>query len=277
MLAFFKNIILIDFFSINNMHHFTLPKSCFVLIGLLLVTSCASKKDMLYFQDADVFDETNFVNPVGIIQHNDILSITVEALVQETTIPYNKQQSSNGIVPNSIETLKIQGYLVDREGQINFPVLGKLSIAGTTLGEAETILEKTLSDGGHLVGPKVTIRILNAKVTVLGEVKQPGTFGFTEQYITLPQALGYAGDLTINGKRDDILLIRQMNGIRHIYHLDLTRTNWLNDSTYSIRQNDVIVVNPNNAKLKSAGFVGNSSTVLTIASLILSSVVLLTR
>src|SRR5690606_12736563 len=165
---------------------------------------------------------------------NDILSITVEALVPETAIPYNKQQSQNGMAINNIETLKIQGYLVNAEGKVNFPVLGEISMAGTTLGEAENNLEKILYDGGHLVMPKVTIRILNAKVTVLGEVKQPGTFSFTEQFITLPQALGYAGDLTINGKRDDILLIRQMNGVQHVYHLDLTKADWLNDTTYNI-------------------------------------------
>ncbi len=230
----------------------------------------------MYFQDASVYDETTFANPEVIIQPNDILSITVEALVPATAIPYNKQQNTSGFA-NSIELLKLQGYLVNAEGRINFPVLGKLSLAGQTLGEAEHALENRLSAGGHLVAPKVTVRILNAKVTVLGEVNQPGTFGFTEQFITLPQALGYAGDLTINGKRDDILLIRRVNGIRHMYSLDLTSANWLNDPKYSIRQNDVIVVNANAAKVKSAGFIGNSGTVLTIASLILSSLVLLTR
>lgn len=259
------------------MHHFTFTRPYLVLIVLQLISSCTSKKDILYFQNAEAYDKTVYENSVGVIQSNDILSITVEALVPETAIPYNKQQSQNGMAINNIETLKIQGYLVDAEGKINFPVLGTISMAGTTLGEAENNLEKMLNDGGHLVMPKVTIRILNAKVTVLGEVKQPGTFSFTEQFITLPQALGYAGDLTINGKRDDILLIRQMNGVRNVYHLDLTKADWLNNTTYSIRQNDIIVVNPNSAKLKSAGFVGNSGTVLTIASLILSSVVLLTR
>lgn len=250
----------------------------FLTVSLLVVlASCASKKDIMYFQDADVYDETTFVNPEVIIQPNDILSITVEALVPAMAIPYNKQQNTNGVVGSTIELLKLQGYLVDVEGGINFPVLGTLSIAGKALADAENTLENLLNEGGHLVSPKVTVRILNAKVTVLGEVNQPGTFGFTEQFITLPQALGYAGDLTINGKRNDILLIRQVNGTRHMYSLDLTSANWLNDPKYSIRQNDVIVVNANNAKVKSAGFIGNSGTVLTIASLILSSLVLLTR
>jgi polysaccharide export outer membrane protein len=211
------------------------------------------------------------------IQTNDILSIRVSALVPETAIPYNVQtSSSNGSIPN-IEILKLEGYLVSSQGTITFPVLGTISVLKLSISELEQQLIKLLGEGGHLIKPSVTIRILNAKATVLGEVNKPGTFTFTEQYITIPQALGYAGDLTINGKRNDILLIRETEGVRTITHLDLTTANWMNDPKYIVKQNDVLVINPNNPKIKTAGYIGNTSVVLTIASLLLSSIVLLTR
>jgi polysaccharide export outer membrane protein len=250
---------------------------CSTLFFVLLLSSCASKKDILYFQDAANYSSVPLARTSATIQPNDILSITVSALVPETALPYNIQSGSGGATTPNIETMKIQGYLVSPEGTIVFPILGDIVVKGKTIAAVEQDLKNILESGGHLVNPTVSIRILNAKVTVLGEVKTPGTFTFTEHYISLPQALGYAGDLTINGKRNDILLIRESEGVRTITHLDLTTANWLNNPDYAIKQNDVLVVNPNNPKIKTAGYIGNTSVVLTIASLILSSIVLLTR
>lgn len=253
-------------------------KSIFTaLFFVVLLQSCASKKDILYFQDAINYASVPVARVNAMIQPNDILSITVSALVPETALPYNIQVIGNGGATPNIETMKLQGYLVSSEGDIVFPILGDIRVEGKTTAQVEQDLKMTLESGGHLVNPKVSIRILNAKVTVLGEVNRPGTFTFTEQYITLPQALGYAGDLTINGKRNDILLIRESEGIRTITHLDLTTANWMNNPNYAIRQNDVVVVNPNNPKVKTAGYIANTGNVLTIASLLLSSIILLTR
>lgn len=253
-------------------------KSIFTaLLIVVLLQSCASKKDILYFQDAANYASVPLSRVTAVIQSNDILSITVSALVPETALPYNIQALGNGATSPNIETMKLQGYLVSSKGDIVFPILGNIMVQGKTTAQVEQDLKLTLESGGHLMNPKVSIRILNAKVTVLGEVNHPGTFAFTEQYITLPQALGYAGDLTINGKRNDILLIREADGLRTIMHLDLTTANWMNNPNYAIRQNDVLVVNPNNPKVKTAGYIGNTSTVLTIASLLLSSIILLTR
>lgn len=243
----------------------------------ILLQSCASKKDILYFQDAANYSSVPLAQVSTLIQANDILSITVSAPVPETALPYNFQSGGGSAVPPNIETMKLQGYLVSEEGTIVFPILGNIAVQGKTTSQVALDLKKILENGGHLVNPTVNIRILNAKVTVLGEVNHPGTFTFTEQFITLPQALGYAGDLTINGKRNDILLIRESAGARTITHIDLTTASWMNDPKYAIKQNDVLVVNPNNPKIKTAGYIGNTSVVLTIASLILSSIVLLTR
>ena len=123
----------------------------------------------------------------------------------------------------------------------------------------------------------MSVRLLNAKVTILGEVNRPGTYNFTEQFISIPQALGYAGDLTIQGKRTDIILVREQEGTRTSSRIDLTTTNWMNNPEYRVMPNDVIVVNPNITKVKSSGFVGNASVVMSIVTTLLSITVLLTR
>jgi polysaccharide export outer membrane protein len=253
-------------------------KSIFMAIFLaVLLQSCASKKDILYFQDAANYPSIPLEYGGTMIQPNDILSIRVSTLVPETAIPYNVQTSSTTAAVSNIEILKLEGYLVSPQGAITFPVLGTISVLKLSISELEQHLKTLLEQGGHLVNPSVSIRLLNAKVTVLGEVNKPGTFTFTEQYITVPQALGYAGDLTISGKRNDILLIRETEGVRTISHLDLTTANWMNDSKYVVKQNDVLVINPNNPKIKTAGYIGNTGTLLTVFSLVLSSLILLTR
>lgn len=244
---------------------------------VILLQSCASKKDILYFQDAANYSSVPVAHSETMVEPNDILSVTVSASVPETAIPYNIQNLGNSVTSQNLETMKLQGYLVSQEGTIVFPILGKIPVKGKTISAIEQDIKMILENGGHLVNPTVSVRLLNAKVTVLGEVNRPGTYTFSEQFISLPQALGYAGDLTINGKRNDILLIRELEGVRTITHIDLTTANWMNDPKYAIKQNDVLVINPNNPKIKTAGYIGNTSAILTIASLVLSSIVLLTR
>ena len=247
-----------------------------IILSLFLLMSCASKREVLYFQDASDFNKQLIDYDEFKIQPNDILNITVSALIPETAVPYNTTLPANNVNMNR-DLLQLQGYLVSKEGTIAFPILGRIQVAGKSPEMVEHQLEVLLESGGHLNQPRVKVRLLNAKVTVLGEVKAPRTYSFSEQNITLPQALGYAGDLTINGERTDILLIREENGERKVMHVDLTTTDWINKTEYYIKPNDVIIVNPNSAKIKSAGFIGNAGTVLTIASLILTSIVLITR
>lgn len=247
-----------------------------LMLSFCLLQSCASKKDILYFQDiaAAHMGEIDYKNPK--IQINDILSVKVSALMPETAAPYNIGKIDMGSVPN-VETLKLQGYLVADDGTIKFPILGDITATEKTTSELEIEIQSILKDEGHIKDPVVRIRILNSKITIIGEVNKPGTYNFTEQNITLPQALGYAGDLTINGERKDILIIREEDNVRNVGHIDLTRSDWFESPYYYVKQNDVIVVNPNGPKVKSAGFIGNAGNVLTIVSLLLSTVVLLTR
>ena len=171
--------------------------------------------------------------------------------------------------------MKLDGYLVTANKTINFPVLGELSVANKSTGDLEVDIKNRLETGGYLLNPSVTVRLLNAKVTILGEVKKPGTYTFTENNMSLLQALGLAGDLTINGDRKDVILIRESDGQRNTTHLNLTQTAWLNGPYQNIQPNDVLVVNPNGAKVKSAAFFGNASRFLAIASLLISTAVLI--
>jgi polysaccharide biosynthesis/export protein len=241
----------------------------------ILLQSCTLKKDVLYFQDARNTADKEITYLQSKIQVNDILSITVKSLLPDVARPYNVDFGPQGL--NNVESVKLQGYLVSTEGTIMFPVLGELKVSDKTTLQLESFLTSLLEKGGHLKEATVNVRILNAKVTVLGEVARPGTYNFTEQNITLLQALGYAGDLTINGQRKEVMVIREENNTKKIVHIDMTQTDWFTGPYYYVKQNDVIVVNPNNPKIKSAGFIGNIGTVLTLASLILTSVVLFTR
>jgi len=155
--------------------------------------------------------------------------------------------------------------------------LGELSVKDKTTQDLENDIKKLLVDGGYLISPNVTVRLLNAKFTILGEVLRPGTFSFTENNISLLQALGLAGDLTINGSREDVVVLRYVDGVQTTARINLTSANFLSGSYQMIKPNDVIIVNPNSARVSSAGYVGNLSAILSIASVILTSILLFTR
>jgi polysaccharide export outer membrane protein len=192
-------------------------------------------------------------------QINDILYIKVDALVPESATPFNLNLQTPTL---NAETIKIQGYLVSQEGTITFPILGELKVAGKSTIELQQMLSKMLNDKGYIKDANVNVRVINGKVTVLGEVNHPGTYSFDEQNISLNQAIGYAGDLTINGQRKDVLLIRESNGTRTYIKLDLTSSNWFDSPYYYVKQNDVIIVNPNGAKVMTSGYLTNLGSVL---------------
>ncbi len=245
------------------------------VIAIFLLQSCASNKDIVYFQDNYAFEALEHHD--ALIMVNDILKIEVSAVIPEIAIPYNIFSASGAVGATSVDALKLQGYLVTANGDITFPVLGVINVRGMTTRDVEAHIVELLGTGGHIKDAVVRARIVNAKITILGEVNLPGTYNFTEQNITLPQALGYAGDLTINGRRHDVMVIRQQDGEREIGHIDMTKTDWFNSKYYYVQQNDVIVVHPNNPKVKSAGFVGSTVTILSIVSILLSTAILITR
>ena len=251
-----------------------------LLLASILLSACATKRDINYFQGANTSKSLKILSTSKVIQYesttiqpNDILSVRIDASVMESAEPYNLSYGVNN--SNNIEMRKLTGYLVTIDGTIKLPILGIIKVANKTISELELSLVKLLEEGGHLLQPFVNIRLLNGKVTILGEVSNPGTYTFLEPILTIPQALGYAGDLTIDGKRNDILLIRETAGNRIMKHIDLTATDWMNDSTYYVKPNDVIVVRPNFAKVKSSGIIGNLTSLLSVVSIIITATFLI--
>lgn len=250
----------------NSINRF--QKIFLFFFAVLFFASCANKKNILYYQDLKDNTKSTVNYLPSIIQVNDILFIKVSTLIPEASEPFNIQVNSSNSF--NIQTFKIQSYLVDKNGDIIFPILGSIRVSGKTTIQVQDEIIKRLKDDGYLKDPTVNCRIINSKVTVLGEVKSPGTFSFEEQNITLNQALGYAGDLTIYGNRKDVLLIRDINGQRTYVHLDLTKSDWFESDYYFVKQNDVIIVNPNGPKVMSSGYLNSLGTTLGLASLALT-------
>ena len=250
-------------------------KSMFIIVSFLMISSCTLKKNITYLNGVDNYNNTDISKQKipYTIQMDDILRIEIRSMIPEAAIVYNRISQNINTTAN-INLLQLEGYLVSSDYTINFPVLGTLDVKGTIL-ELEQKIEKLLLDGRHLVSPTVSVRLLNGKFTVLGEVSKPGTFTFLEKNLTLFQALGYAGDLTIDGKRKNITLIREINGIRSVKKLDITSKDILDNSAYYIRNNDVIIVNPNYNRIKSAGFIGNPQSIASISSILLSVTLLI--
>jgi polysaccharide export outer membrane protein len=252
-----------------------IKKLFFLLIATIFIQSCASKKDILYYQDIKSNTQDNITYLANKLQVNDILYIKVTALIPESAEPFNMQL--NALTNINIETYKIQGYLVSQKGTITFPILGDLNVAGKTTEEVQDMISKMLKENGYIKDPTVSVRIINSKVTVIGEVKVPGTYSFDEQNISLNQAIGFAGDLTINGVRKDVLLIREINGTRTYIHLDLTSSKWFESPYYYVKQNDIIIVNPNGPKVLQSGYLTNIGSVLGILSFGITVVLLLKK
>jgi polysaccharide export outer membrane protein len=252
-----------------------IKKLFFLLIASLFIQSCASKKDILYYQNIQSNSQDNISYLINKVQVNDILYIKVAALIAESAEPFNIQLSALGSI--NIETYKIQGYLVSQKGMITFPILGDIKVADKSTEEIQDLISKMLQDNGYIKDPTVSVRIINSKVTVLGEVKIPGTYSFDEQNISLNQAIGFAGDLTINGVRKDVLLIREINGTRTYVRLDLTSSDWFTGPYYYVKQNDVIIVNPNGPKVLTAGYLGNIGTIVGLLSFFVTVLLLLKK
>jgi polysaccharide export outer membrane protein len=174
-------------------------------------------------------------------------------------------QGGMGMQPGVIN---LQGYIVNSFGDIEMPIIGRVQVNNLTREQAEKKIRQRLDN--YLKDPYVSVRIVNYKFTVQGEVRQPGTFEVFDPNLTLLQALGMAGDLTIRGKRENILIIRTNGNERIVRRVDLTKTDWMNSPFYFVKQNDVIYVEPNNPQVKTAGFITNVGTLISAVSFLTS-------
>lgn len=223
-----------------------------LLALLLFVSSCRTNRPIPYFGGAiDTIPPTNFVLPEQVIQRGDVLSIVFYSDNPAATQIFN--QASGAALNTTPLSSKLQaseaagasgGYLVDVEGDIRLHALGKIHAAGLTKQQLETTLLDKIREMGVLTNPYCVIRFSNFRVTVLGEVKAPGVYQLPSEKASILEALGLAGDITIYGRKDNVMVVRESEGKRTYAKLDLTRQDIFSSPFYYIRQNDVIVITP---------------------------------
>jgi polysaccharide export outer membrane protein len=236
--------------------------------------SCATKKQILYFQDSEEINNTEIQGSFEpLIEQNDILYISVSSIDENIIKPFNKQTGLEGTFNNSNPDLK--GYLVNSEGTINFPVLGILPVAAKTRREIEAMLTARLQE--YVKDVVVDVRIMNFKITVLGEVRNPGVYTIDNERVTLPEAIGLAGDLTEDGYRREVTVIREEAGKRIVTKIDLTQTELFESPFYFLKQNDVVYVQPSLKGVKKSGFIPSIPALLSLVTVVLSTVIILSR
>ena len=257
-------------------------RSLQILICLLLLSSCVSRKEIVYFQGLEKAGERmeKIKDKSLQIKPNDLLTINVSAPEMAAAMPFNlpvmgmpQAGEADGLSVTGQQQL--QTYLVDSEGDIEFPVLGTLNVAGLSRQDLQEKLKAEIRE--YVQDPIVNIRLVNFQVSVLGEVNRPGTFDIRDEYLTLPKALGLAGDLSIYGERDNVLVMREEKGKKLYEYLDLTDPAIVDSPFYYLQQNDVVYIEPNGAQRQSASYNRNAGVYISIASVLISLVVLITN
>lgn len=242
---------------------------------VVLVSSCASTKKIAYLQNSDdiAYEVSDSLYDARIMP-KDVLTITVSTTDPEAAAPFNLSvptafnQNSRSSTTQPI----LQAYLVDNDGRIDFPMVGKLQVGGLTKSDCEQLIHDKIKPYlNENENPIVTVRMTSYSVSVLGEVTRPGSFQVTREKITILEALALAGDLTIYGVRDRVKLVREdAKGRKKIHTLDLTDANIVNSPYYYLQQNDVVYVEPNKVKSQNATIGQVTSMALSATGILIS-------
>ena len=251
-----------------------------VIASVAILAGCASSKDILYFQDIDEVTLNKLkVEYEAVIKKDDRLVILVSGPDKTVCAPYNLtlgEISGMGASASSSPENATLSYLVDNEGCINFPTLGRIKVEGMTRTELTNFLTDKISL--DVKDPVVYVSFKNYKVTILGEVRNPGTYVLESEKNNILQALGKAGDLNLTAKRDGIILIREVDGVMTHYTIDLRKSNILDSPYFYLQQNDVIYVPANSSRVAAANTatgiwsiaISSVSSIVAVASLLLS-------
>lgn len=219
------------------------------LSALLALSSCVSSKDFVYLQDMQVGERYHFERKhEAVVHRDDRLSITVSCKQPELALPFNAQNaavkvSSTGEISASADGAD-KGYRVDVDGNIDFPMLGKINVEGRTLAEVTQIIKNGIIEGNFIKNPLVSVDFLNFKYTVLGAVGSNGTFTVKGDRVTLLEAIANAGDLGTNARVDKVTVIREIGNERQIFVHDLRSSNIFNSPCFYLQQNDIVYVEP---------------------------------
>ncbi|CAM4109597.1 polysaccharide export outer membrane protein [Pedobacter westerhofensis] len=258
-----------------------LSKITVIFLVILLATSCVSSKKIAYFQDIQSVDQAKLENAAAFteptIQADDILSINVFTLNPQSGAIINQASSSpllGGSANTAVAAQQITGFLVDKNGDIELALVGKIKVAGLTTYQARELVREKV--GAIYKDPSVQLRFANFKVSVLGEVNSPSAYTLPNEKVTILDALSLAGDLTIFGKRENVLIVRDNNGKKEFARLNLNSSDIFNSPFYYLKQNDVVYVEPNKKKV-SATNSAQLQTISVIASVLSVLVVAITQ
>jgi polysaccharide export outer membrane protein len=248
----------------------------FLLFVVLLNSGCKTKEKLVYFQSKSSSDSLVSKIYTPVYKVNDFLSITVFGSDPEAVKPFNLPvvaypQSDGRVSGTPVQ----QGFFVDEMGNIALPIVGVIKIAGLSRDAATQLVQEKLSP--FIKDPIVSIRIMNFKVTVLGEVKIPGQIQAVNERLSLLEAIGAAGDLLITGERKNVLVIRENNGLKTEFRVDLTSKDLLSHPAYYLEQNDIVYVEPNSTKRKASVIGPGTSIVIAFSSLVITTISILTR
>ena len=254
-------------------------------IALMAMVSCSTVKDIAYFQNKVVNEPEAIDKHAGIvIQPKDMLSIVVSSrnpeLVAMFNLPVISYQAGSEVVAGAGQQ-RLLGYVVDNNGYIDFPVLGPIKVAGLTRWELSELIKNKLLNDGLLTDAVVTVEFMNFKVSVIGEVNAPGTYSLQNDKVTILQAISLARDLTIFGQRENVCVIREREGERVIYEINLCDVSMFNSPAYYLQQNDVVYVQPSEVKARQSTtddkalrmtsiFVSGGSLLVSVAALIVN-------
>lgn len=242
----------------------------------LFLGSCASSEKFALLQKASNSSDSTVADFQATLQPDDLLMIIISAENPIVAQPYNLSSVAVALNNEMAATQqRLLSYQIDQEGNIELPGLGTVQAAGKTRNQLVTEIKKQLE--GKIKDPVVTVRILNYKISVQGEVNRPGSFPIATERVTLLEALSMAGDLTIYGKRDNILIIREENGVKSFQKVDITKADFINSPYYYLSQNDVVYVEPNKTRVNSSVIGPNITVGISALSLIITIVALTTR
>lgn len=243
----------------------------------LIIFSCASNKDIIYLQDLDSETKLDTISFKSIkFKIDDRLTINISSNNPDAAKPFNLYLTSfNTGGLNASGQQQQQSYIVDEKGNINFPHIGAIKVAGLT----RTVLEKQLEDliRPYLPDVKAIVQLVNFRISILGEVNKPGDYNINRDKVSVLQAIGMAGDLTIHGKRKGIKLIREVEGGVTVYEIDLKSKELINSPFYYLEQNDVLYISPNKPRVNASISSPTNSYIISATGLLITIVSLLTR
>ena len=254
-----------------------------VLAAAILLAACNAQERVLYLQDATTGSEIELPDNYLIrLKPLDQITVVVNSKNPELAVPFNTSTSyaslsGNTTVSSTASASSLQIITVDERGYIDMPIIGEILCAGRTREEVATDIENKIKAGGYISDPKVNVRFADLTISIIGEVTRPGRYDIKRDQLTIFEALALAGDMTIYGNREDVAVVRQINGKNVITKLDLRSQDIFSSPCFYLEQNDIIIVSPNKYKAATAEINQNrsfwislTSTGISLASLVMT-------